>query len=133
MKAHIGVDAESGLTHTMITTVANVNDVTQAHALLHGEETTVFGDAGYQGVEKREENQDSDVTGHVALGPGKRRALPDSESGRLRERAEQLKASIRAKVEHPFHIVKNLFALNEGTLSGPGQECGPTLHAVWPG
>ncbi|KAF0098313.1 MAG: transposase IS4 family protein, partial [bacterium] len=58
MKAHIGVDAESGLTHTVVTTPANVNDVTQAHALLHGKETDVFGDAGYQGVEKREENQD---------------------------------------------------------------------------
>ena len=51
MKAHIGVDAESGLTHTIVTTAAHVSDVTQAHALLHGEETTVFGDAGYQGVE----------------------------------------------------------------------------------
>ncbi|MGB5233597.1 MAG: IS5 family transposase, partial [Candidatus Macondimonas sp.] len=48
-KAHIGVDAESGLTHTVVTTPANVNDVTQAHACLQGEETEVFGDAGYQG------------------------------------------------------------------------------------
>ncbi|HBU29214.1 MAG TPA: hypothetical protein DEB56_05865 [Thiobacillus sp.] len=87
-------------------------------ALLHGEETTVLGDAGYQGVEKREENQDSDVTWHVALRPGKRRALPDSESGRLRERAEQLKDSIRAKVEHPFHIVKNVFALKKARYRG---------------
>jgi len=118
MKAHIGVDAESGLTHTIVTTAAHVSDVTQAHALLHGDETTVFGDAGYQGVEKREENQDSDVTWHVALRPGKRRALPDSESGRLRERAEQLKASIRAKVEHPFHIVKNVFALKKARYRG---------------
>ena len=53
MKAHIGVDAESGLTHTVVTTPANVNDVTQAHACLQGEETEVFGDAGYLGVVKR--------------------------------------------------------------------------------
>ena len=50
MKAHIGVDAESGLVHTVIGTAANVNDVTQAAALLHGEEKVVFADAGYRGV-----------------------------------------------------------------------------------
>jgi IS5 family transposase len=55
MKAHIGVDAESGLVHTVIGTAANVNDVTQGHALLHGEEADVFADAGYQGVMKRPE------------------------------------------------------------------------------
>lgn len=59
MKAHIGVDADSGLTHTVVTTAAHVSDVTQAHALLHGDETLAFGDAGYQGVEKREENRNS--------------------------------------------------------------------------
>ena len=116
MKAHIGVDAESGLTHTVVTTAANVSDITQA--LLHGEETTAFGDAGYQGVEKREENRDSEVSWHVALRPGKRRALPDNESGRLRERAEQIKASIRAKVEHPFHFVKDVFALRKARYRG---------------
>lgn len=67
MKTHIGVDAQSGLVHTVITTAANVSDVTQTHALLHGEEATVYGDAGYQGVEKREENQHSDVTWQIAL------------------------------------------------------------------
>jgi IS5 family transposase len=53
MKAHIGVDAESGLVHTVIGTAANVNDVTQATQLLHGQEQDVFADAGYQGVDKR--------------------------------------------------------------------------------
>ena len=53
MKAHIGVDAESGLTHTLVTTPANTADVTVADQLLHGEETLAFGDAGYRGVEKR--------------------------------------------------------------------------------
>ncbi len=56
MKVHIGVDAQSGLVHTLIGTAANVHDVTQAQALLHGDETDVFGDAGNLGVEKREEN-----------------------------------------------------------------------------
>jgi len=108
MKAHIGVDAESGLTHTLVTTAANVNDVTQAHALLHGQETDVFGDAGYTGVAKRDENRNTDVTWHVAMRPGKRRVLPDTPLGRLLEGVEQTKARIRAKVEHPFHVLKNL-------------------------
>lgn len=83
MKTHIGVDAESGLVHSMVTTAANESDVVHAHALLHGEEKDVFGDSGYQGVEKREENQDQLVRWHIAMKPGKRKALPEAESGRL--------------------------------------------------
>ena len=109
MKAHIGVDAASGLVHTVVGTAANVHDVTQAQALLHGEETDVFGDAGYQGVEKREENLDAPVRWHIAMRPSKRKALPKTLAGEMLEWIEQTKASIRAKVEHPFHVVKNLF------------------------
>ena len=108
MKAHVGVDAGSGLVHTVVATAANVHDVTQAGALLHGEETVAFGDAGYRGVHKREEAQGP--RWHVAMQPGMRRHLdPKRKWARLLERAEQLKASIRAKVEHPFHVIKNLF------------------------
>ena len=109
MKAHIGVDAESGLVHTVLATAANVADVTQAHALLHGEESLALGDAGYQGVEKRKENRDSKVEWKTAMKRHKRKALPDDELGVLTELLEQAKASLRAKVEHPFHVVKNLF------------------------
>ena len=109
MKAHIGVDAQSGLVHTVVGTAANVHDVTQAQALLHGDETDVFGDAGYQGVEKREENLELPVNWHVAMRPGKRRALSGTLLDELLEKVEHAKASIRAKVEHPFHVVKNLF------------------------
>src|SRR5215207_4723754 len=73
MKAHVGVDAESGLVHTVIGTAANVNDVTQAGALLHGNEKAAHGDAGYRGVHKREEAQGPHW--HVAMQPGKRRQL----------------------------------------------------------
>ncbi|BEU69401.1 hypothetical protein MAFF301069_39560 (plasmid) [Ralstonia pseudosolanacearum] len=55
MRAHIGVDASSGLVHSVVGTAANESDVSQAHALLHGHETDTFGDAGYTGVEKRDE------------------------------------------------------------------------------
>ena len=76
MKAHIGVDVESGgLVHTAIGTATKVNDVTRAGNLLHGEEIDAWGDAGYQGVNKREELKDSKVRWDVALRPGKRRTL----------------------------------------------------------
>ena len=121
MKVHIGADAQSGLVHTLVTTAANVNDVTQAHRLLHGKEAVAFGDAGYQGVEKREENKDSAVKWFVAMRPGKRKALPDTELGRMDEEIEKLKASIRAKVEHPFHFVKNLFGHQQNRYWGLAQ------------
>ena len=107
--AHIGFDAHSGLVHTVIGTAGNVSDVTQAQALLHGEETAAFGDAGYQRVEKREESQGSEVEWHVAMKPCKRKLLEGTELGRLVAQLEHTKASIGAKVEHPFHVVKNLF------------------------
>jgi IS5 family transposase len=108
MKAHIGVDAESGLVHTVICTAANVNDVTQGHGLLHGEETDVFADAGYQGAMKRPEA--TGVAWHVAMRPGKRRVLVKSRgSHQLVEQLEKIKASIRAKVEHPFRVIKCQF------------------------
>ena len=108
MKAHIGVDAESGIVHSVVATAANVGDITQAGALLHGEEEVAFGDAGYRGVDKREEAQGP--RWHVAMQPGKRRKLDLTRKwARLLEQAEQLKARVRAKVEHPFHVVKNLF------------------------
>jgi IS5 family transposase len=109
VKAHIGVDAESGLVHTVVATAAHEHDVTQAHALLHGDETDVFADAGYVGVAKRKENQDRKVNWHVAMRPGKRRALPETFLGKVIEAIEHTKARIRAKVEHPFNVVKNLF------------------------
>ena len=110
MKAHIGVDADSGLVHTVVGTAANVNDVTQASALVHGEESDVFADAGYQGVSKREETQDIDANWHVALRPGKRKALDRSTPmGAVMDKLEHVKASIRAKVEHPFRVIKRQF------------------------
>lgn len=107
MKAHIGVDADSGLVHTVLGTAANVNDVTQGHALLHGEESVVFADAGYQGAAKRPEA--TSVVWHVAMRPGKRKQQKHTPWGALTEQAEKLKASIRAKVEHPFRVIKRQF------------------------
>lgn len=110
MKAHIGVDADSGLVHTVVGTAANVNDVTQASHLVHGEEADVFADAGYQGVAKREEVQGIPANWHVAMRPGKRRTLDkDTPIGDVLDKLEHVKASIRAKVEHPFRVIKRQF------------------------
>ncbi len=96
--------------HTVVGTAANVNDVTQARALLHGQETDVFADAGYQGVSKREETQEINVNWHVAMRPGKRKVLDKSTPmGAILDKLEQVKARIRAKVEHPFRVIKRQF------------------------
>lgn len=108
MKAHIGVDADSGLVHTVIGTSANVSDITQADDLLHGKEEIAFGDAGYTGVEKRPERKHK-VDWQVAMKAGKRRALGESVLGRILERIEHLKAKMRARVEHPFRVIKRQF------------------------
>ena len=109
MKAHIGVDAESGLVHTMRATSGNVHDIIEGNSLLHGGEAVAFGDAGYQGVDKRPDAK-ATVAWHVAMGPGKRRALDkDKQADALIDQAEKLKAGIRAKVEHPFRVIKRQF------------------------
>jgi transposase, IS5 family len=110
MKAHIGVDADSGLVHTVRCTSGNVHDITQANRLLHGQESDVYADAGYQGVDKRE-GAKADVTWHVAMRPGKRKQLDkdNSAADALIDKVEKIKASIRAKVEHPFRVIKRQF------------------------
>jgi IS5 family transposase len=109
MKAHIGVDAQSGLVHTVRGTAGSVNDVVEANTLLHGQESDVFADAGYQGAHKRPDAREG-VAWHVAMRPGKRAALDKSgKLGQLIDELERLKASIRAKVEHPFRVIKRQF------------------------
>ena len=110
MKAHIGVDLNTGLVHMVVGTAGNVADVTQAHALLHGGEKVVLGDAGYQGAEKRPENVGNAITWCIAMRPSVRKALTEGmPAGSALDMAEQIKASLRAKVEHCFHVVKCLF------------------------
>lgn len=110
MKCQIGVDADSGRVYTVVGTAANVNDVTQAGALVHGGEINVFDEAGYRGVAKREEVKGIEANWHVAMRPGKRRALDkDSPMGAVLEQLERVKARIRAKVEHLFRVIKPQF------------------------
>src|SRR3954447_23552843 len=108
MKAHIGVDVASGVVHTVVGTPANDADINQTVSLLHGQEEAIFADAGYTGAEKRPELEDCDVAWNIAIKRSIIKALPE----RLRDWAaavERALSQVRAWVEHPFHIVKNLF------------------------
>ena len=115
MKAHIGVDDESGLVHTVVSTAAHESDISQTVALMHGEETRMGADAGYVGVLKRDEVQQKlqgmphAVRWHIAK---RRKPIREMVEGWQKDLAlahEKLKASLRAKVEHPFHVIKNIF------------------------
>jgi IS5 family transposase len=109
MKCHIGVDADSGLVHTVRGTAGSVGDVVEANSLLHGEEAEAWGDAGYQGAGKRPDAR-SDVQWNIAMRPGKRRQLDKTDPiERITEELEHIKARIRAKVEHPFRVIKRQF------------------------
>ena len=109
MKAHIGVDAESGLVHTVQRTSGNVNDVVVANSLLHGEESVVFADSGYRGAHKRPDAK-SGVSWQIARRPSSRKPFENSgKLGQIIDEIEHLKASVRAKVEHAFRVVKRQF------------------------
>ncbi len=111
MKAHIGVDLDSGLVHSLTGTAANISDISETHNLLHGEEEMVFADAGYTGIENREEIKTCKATWHVAMKRSKRKKLKDAggELGKANEAVEKSKARIRAFVEHPFRVLKRQF------------------------
>lgn len=117
MKAHIGADVESGLVHTVVTTPANESDVAQIDQLLHGQEETVHGDAGYTGAE--------DYVARAARIEWKiaRRRAQVEKIRRARDRAramreERRKAQVRARVEHPFRIVKRVFGYAKVRFKG---------------
>jgi IS5 family transposase len=119
MKAHIGTDLQ-GVVHTVVGTAAHVADVACAHQLLHGAEKSAGADAGYQGVEKRPEvlAQCPKVTWYVAVKRSKVKALPEGPLKALTQEFEKLKAQVRAKVEHPFHVLKNLFGFRKVRYRG---------------
>lgn len=111
MKAHIGADRDSKLVHTVVVTAANVADITKTAELLHGTEKQVHADAGYTGVEKRAEivALERKIDWQIAGKRGAIKALAEGAEKEAIQAVEKAKASVRAFVEHPFHIVKNLF------------------------
>jgi IS5 family transposase len=118
LKAHIGVDRDSGLVHTVVTTAANVHDVTQTHALLHGKEKSVFADAGYTGADKREELKRKRIDWHIAERRHKVKRLPEGELKDVTLWLEHLRAKVRARVEHPFRVIKQQFGFQKTRYRG---------------
>ncbi|WP_223931231.1 IS5 family transposase [Aeromonas caviae] len=113
------VDAKSGLTHSLVTTAANEHDLNQLGNLLHGEEQFVSADAGYQGAPQREELAEVDVDWLIAERPGKVRTLKQHpRKNKTAINIEYMKASIRAKVEHPFRIIKRQFGFVKARYKG---------------
>ena len=87
----------------------DVSDVTQAHRLLHGKEDVVYGDSGYTGIAKREELKDVDAVFFIAEKPSVIKAMKTTREQKQARALERLKASVRAKVEHPFRVIKRQF------------------------
>lgn len=120
MKAHVGVDADSGVVHTLTSTAANVADISETHRLLHGQEKRGQGDSGYTGVEKRAEilARFPHIQWQVALKRGKLKAMAEGPRKEAAKTLEKCKAQLRAYVEHPFHVVKNLFRHRKARYRG---------------
>ncbi len=116
MKAHIGVDVDSGLVHTVTTTPANESDVAQVADLLHGKEEVVHADAGYTGAEKRVKRKR--IKWHIAAKRSVVKKIKRAKLKRATEKLETLKAKLRARVEHPFRVVKRQFGFMKVRFKG---------------
>lgn len=124
MKAHIAVDAESGLVHTVTSTAANEADVEQVADLLHGKEEQVWADSGYRGAQVRVKR---DVQWHIAGRPSDMAKLPEGCAKARTRKSEYEKASVRAKVEHPFRVIKRQFGLAKVRFKGLAKN---TAHVI---
>jgi IS5 family transposase len=125
MKAHIGVDADSGLVHTVTTTAANEADVEQVGDLLHGKEEQVWADSGYRGAPSRVSRDD--LQWHIAARPSDIAKLPEGRAKTKVQKTEHRKASVRAKVEHPFRVIKRQFGVVKVRFRGLAKN---TAHVV---
>ena len=125
MKAHIAVDADSGLVHTVTTTAANEADIEQIADLLHGKEQHVWADSGYRGAQARVDRED--LQWHIAARPSDLAKLPEGRRKAAAQKREHRKASVRAKVEHPFRVIKRQFGLAKVRFRGLAKN---TAHVV---
>jgi len=119
MKAHIGVDTDSGLVHTVRGTSGHVSDIAEANTLLHGHESEA---AGYQRLQKRPDASEH-VARHVAMCPEKCQSHGQGNAlDAITDKIERCKASIRAKVEHSFRVIKRQFGFVKVAASVEGKK-----------
>jgi IS5 family transposase len=128
MKAHIGVDADSGLVHTVTTTAANESDVAQVADLLHGKEQQVWADSGYRGAQARVSREN--LRWHIAARPGDMAKLAEGRKKKAAQEREHRKASVRAKVEHTFRVIKRQFGLSKDRFRGLVKNTATSTTAV---
>ena len=125
MKAHVGVDAGTGYIHTVTATAANVHDIVETHKLIREDDEVVYGDAGYQGIGKREEiasdPQKSQIEFRINNRPGKMKKMPEGFARVFEEDQEHRKSSVRAKVEHAFLFIKHRFGYRKTVYKGIGK------------
>lgn len=121
-KAHVGVDKDSGIVHSVEVTSANVHDVEVTPKLLTGEEETVHGDSGYIGAEKREDAIVKNKKGKkIKYKTNRRPSQYKNKSNRSKgqiKRREHEKSSVRAKVEHVFAVIKGQFGYRKTRYRG---------------
>jgi transposase, IS5 family len=126
MKMHTGVDAESGLIHSVVYAASNEANVVHAHELLHGQECQLHGGSGHTGMDKRDGIKAAQDEGRlrngidwrIAVKRGVVKAKPVRPRKALDEWFERRKAQVRAIVEHPFHVIKNLFRYRKVSCRG---------------
>jgi transposase, IS5 family len=113
LKAHVGVDAREGTVHTLVTTSANVSDSTVLAELLHGQERKVWGDAAY-----RDQAETIRQAAPKAQDMTNRRTKFKDYVDELQKKKNRNKSRIRAKVEHPFRILKRIFGFDKVRYRG---------------
>jgi IS5 family transposase len=122
MKLHAGVDAGTGYAHSISATPANVHDITEAHNLIRADDTVVYGDAGYIGLEKREEIakglQSSKIEFRLNKRFGTSRKIPEGYARRFERYMEREKWKVRSKVEHIFLYIKHRFGYRKTVYKG---------------
>lgn len=104
MKGHIGVDADTGLIHSVETTTGKRNDIAMLDRLLTGKEKAVFGDKGYYSSKRKRKMRAAGLFYGISTKANRHHKLSSSQRKRNRKMS-----SVRAKVEHPFHVIKNLW------------------------
>lgn len=113
MKAHIGVDSKEGIVHSVCSTAASVSDVHMLPELLHGDETKVWGDAGYQG-----QTEAIREIAPAAQDMTSRRVKTKAGVDEVEKRKNRTKARVRAKVEWPFRVLKRVFGFTKVRYRG---------------
>ena len=121
-KAHIGTDTGRGFVHSVSVTAANVHDITEAHNLIREDDEKVFGDAGYVGIEERDEIKNDEHLKNIEYSIAKRlekvKKIKENIYRWADAKDEYLKTKGRCKVEHAFHIMKCIFKFKKLCYKG---------------